>query len=88
MTLLYINYTATIDDKRESSLPLSPRRWPDKCELYNKLESGGEVDNLWFSFRTPTPEKCDELLRFCLKGYSLSIGYDIYKFIEISISTC
>ena len=79
MTLIYINDTATIDDKEESSLPLSPRRWSNECELYNKLESRGEVNNIWFSFRTPTPEKCDDLLRFYLKGCSLSIGYDIYK---------
>ena len=88
MTLLYINDIATIDGKKESSLPLSPRRWSDECELYNKLESQGEVNNLQFSFRTPTPEECDDLLCFYLKGCSLSIGYDIYKFTQISISTC
>ena len=88
MTLLYINNTATIDDKGESSLPLSPHWWSDECELYNKVESQGEVDNLRFSFRTSIHEECDDLLRFCLKGCSLSIEYDIYKITQISISTC
>ena len=83
MTLLYINDTATIDDKGESSLPLLPRRWSDECELYNKLESWGEVNNLQLSFETQTPEECDDLLRFCLEDFSLSIWYDIYKFTQI-----
>ena len=73
-----------IEDKGEPYLPLSPRRWSDECELYNKLESWGEVDNLRLSFGTPTLEECDDLLRFCLKGFSLSIWYDIYKFTQIS----
>ena len=77
-----------IDDKGDSSLPLSLCQWSDECELYNKLESRGEIDNLRFSFWTPTAEECDDLLCFCLKGFSLSIGYDIYKFTQISISTC
>ena len=72
------------EDKGESSLSLSPRQWSDECELYNNLESRGEVDNLRFSFGTPTPKECDDLLHFCLKGCSLSIWYDIYKFTQIS----
>ena len=34
-------------DKGESSLPLSPRRWSDECELCNKLEYRVEVNNIW-----------------------------------------
>ena len=72
------------EDKGESALPLWPRWWSDECELYHELEYLGEVDNLRLSFWTPTPEECDDLLRFCLKGCALSIWYDIYKFTKIS----
>ena len=89
MTLLYINDTATIDDKGESSLPLSPCWWSDKCELYNKLESGGEVDNILFSFQTPTPEKCDDHLCFCLKAAlfpldMISTSLQKYQFLHVN----